>query len=85
MRDDVKNNVRVIFDGEVEAPGAVNSGLPAVSGFVVFLGAEGWMVEVLKQEGHLLQEGSLNLGRSIGKGPRGKRGYTGSSSTGSTS
>ena len=76
VRDDIFNEIRVIDDGEVRAPSLVDSGLPQISGLLVFLGMERWVLEVSGQESKLLFESPLDVSwgiiegfdRPIGKG-----------------
>jgi hypothetical protein len=50
MGDELEDMVGIIEDREVKTPIFVDAGLPAVPGFVIFLGAEGRLMEVLCQE-----------------------------------
>ena len=59
MGDDVEDNIGVAFDREIESPTPIHSGLPDVLAFVVLLGVQGRVVEVLNQKTSLLQEGFL--------------------------
>ena len=61
MRDDVEQDVRVVFNSRIEPPVASDASLPAVLTFVVFLGMERRMAEVLKQEDHLLVKRCLDV------------------------
>jgi hypothetical protein len=53
--------VRVPFNGEVEPPIASYSSLPNVSRFVVLLGTQTRMSEILNEELGLLVKGLLHL------------------------
>jgi hypothetical protein len=66
MRHDVEKNIRVAFDAEVEPPVTCHPRLPAF--FVVLLGAERRMTDVLKKKRHLLQECSFDCRRRFGVG-----------------
>ena len=44
MREDV------VLNKEIKPPILIDAWLPEISALVVFLGAERWMVEILKQE-----------------------------------
>jgi len=48
------------LDGEVETPGIVHTRLPYIARDTVFLGTEGGVMEILKQERRLFVERSLN-------------------------
>src|ERR1700690_259598 len=63
MRGDRHDDVRVVLCQEKEAPVAVDARLPEVAGFVVFLGAQRGMIEVLRQQPNLLLEGLLDCER----------------------
>src|SRR5271157_4198822 len=65
MRDDVQNDLGVTGDEEIEAPVAVNAGLPDGRGVLVFLGAERGVAEVLHQQFHLFVECFLDGGGSL--------------------
>lgn len=56
MGDDFEDVVGVANDLEVEPPALVDPRLPAIANFVVFLGMEERVVEVLKQEINLFKE-----------------------------
>jgi hypothetical protein len=47
VRNNVEDDVGVAGDDEIEPPIVVCTGLPEVLGFVVLLGVERWMVEIL--------------------------------------
>jgi hypothetical protein len=47
MGDDVSDEVGVTHYGEVEPPVLVDAGLPAISGFIVLLGVQRGMPEIL--------------------------------------
>lgn len=56
VRDDREQDVGVVLDLEVEAPVAIDAGLPDVARLVVLLGAERMVTEVAEQESKLLLE-----------------------------
>ena len=60
MRNDVGDEVDVVNDNEIESPGTVHAGLPQVSCFVVLLGVQRWMVEILKKKASLFIKGFTN-------------------------
>ena len=62
--DELENVVGVVNDGEIKTPGLVDPGLPAIIGFVVLLGPERGMMEVLCQELYLLKKRLPYRGRS---------------------
>src|ERR1019366_7200004 len=62
---EIFQSVGVVHDLEVESPVVIHAGLPDVAGFVVFLGSEGRMVEVLGEEAKLFAEGLTYGGRGI--------------------
>ena len=65
--DDVEDDVRVVFNGEIKTPCLVDTSLPTVVGVVVLLGSQIRVMEVLNQKSGLLEEGLLNLGRCPAK------------------
>ena len=50
VRGQLEDVVCVIFDGEVEAPLAVDARLPVISAFLEFLRSERWMAAVFFRE-----------------------------------
>jgi hypothetical protein len=50
MRDHRYDHVFVLADYEIESPTAVDSGLPDILRFVVFLGVQRGMVEVVEKK-----------------------------------
>jgi len=60
--------VRVAHDLEVEAPIVVEACLPQITGFVVLLGVERWMVKIVGEECELFAKGLSNGGRSVLQG-----------------
>lgn len=50
MWGDIDQLVRVALDPEIEAPPLIHPRLPEVTGFIVFLGAQGRMAEILEKE-----------------------------------
>ena len=46
MRNDVENNRGVALDSKVESPISVHPGLPFIICFAIFLGVQGWVVQV---------------------------------------
>lgn len=67
MRDEVGDAVGVTVNQKVKPPTLVDAGLPAVSRFVVFLGAKGWVMQIANQVIDLLDEGFLDRQRSGGQ------------------
>ena len=65
MFHDVAHKINIADDLEKEAPVVIDAGLPKVLRFVVFLGAEGRVVEAFKQESRLLVVGLLYLLRRL--------------------
>src|SRR3982751_5900912 len=63
MGHDVMQDVGVAFDGEVEAPIAANPGLPEIAGFVVFLGAQRGVSQIVEKEFYLLGKCPLDIVR----------------------
>ena len=45
--DEFEDTIRVVNDFEVEPPVLVDPGLPAVIGFIILLGPQGGMLEIL--------------------------------------
>ena len=60
VRDELEDVVRVANDLEVEPPALVDPRLPAIIGFVVLLGVEGRVVQVLNQEIDLFEKRLAN-------------------------
>jgi hypothetical protein len=48
MWKNIHDVVDIILNQEVKAPALVHTGLPEILAFIVLLGAEGWMVQVVK-------------------------------------
>jgi hypothetical protein len=65
MRDDVFDVVSVANNHEVEAPTLVDTGLPEALAFVVLLGVQRRVMEVVHQEAQLFVKGSAYRHRSI--------------------
>jgi hypothetical protein len=65
---EVLQPVGAVHDLEVEAPIVVHASLPDVAGFVVFLGSEGGMMEILGEKPELFAEGLTDGGRGILEG-----------------
>jgi hypothetical protein len=47
MADDVLEYVSVVSNDEIKTPVVVHPGLPSTLAFVVLLGAERWVMEIL--------------------------------------
>ena len=62
---DSGDDVCVTFNLEIETPGLVDPSLPKVLGFVVLLGHQGGVPEVLLQSLYLLEKSLAHFGRSI--------------------
>jgi hypothetical protein len=62
---DVLQDVGVVLDDEVETPILVDASLPPVFAFVVLLGAEGGVAEVLEQEQRLLVKRRLDICKAL--------------------
>ena len=65
MGEQSEEAVGVTLDGEIQAPPAVDSGLPDVTGLIVLLGPEGGMAEILEQESDATVHRSLDRGRRL--------------------
>jgi hypothetical protein len=65
MRNYAGYNVGVATDLEIEAPRAVDAGLPDVAGLVVLLGVQRRVVQVLEEKTELLFKGFLNRRRGL--------------------
>ena len=64
---EVLQPVGVVHDLEVEAPIVVHASLPDVAGFVVFLGSEGGMVEILGENRSCLRKALRTAGGASSK------------------
>ena len=60
MRDDILYPIRVPDDHEIKSPLPVDTGLPQVSAFVVFLGSQRRVMEIVGEEAYLFLESSPN-------------------------
>jgi hypothetical protein len=58
--NDFEDVVSIPNNGEVEAPAFVDASLPAAVRFVVFLGVERRVMEILRQKFDLFEEGLLD-------------------------
>ena len=65
MGNDIADDVGVVDDVEVKPPAAGHAGLPDAGDFVIFLGAQGRVAEILLQEFHLFEESPPHFGRSV--------------------
>jgi hypothetical protein len=54
MRHDVEQVVAVALDQKIEAPAAVYPALPDLPCFIVFLGSQRWVVQIVQQKRDLL-------------------------------
>ena len=64
VASDILQDVGITFDEEIKTPVTGDAGLPTVFAFVVLLGAQGRVAQILEQEQRLLVESLLDfLGR----------------------
>src|ERR1017187_7702680 len=66
--DEFEDTIRVVNDFEVEPPVLVDPGLPAVIGFIILLGPQRGMLEILNQEIYLFEKRFANNNRRIFQG-----------------
>ena len=59
------DRVGIAFNSEVEAPIAIDPGLPHVEGIVVFLGVKRWMLEIVFKKLNLFEKRLAHSARSI--------------------
>jgi hypothetical protein len=57
---DLFHAIGVAHDLKIKSPRIIHASLPQVAGFIVFLGVERRMMQILKQELRLLSERLLN-------------------------
>src|SRR5574341_457910 len=60
MGDQIDKMVHVTLDFEIETPAPIDPGLPDVPRFIVLLGPQGRMAEVLEEEGDTAVNGALD-------------------------
>src|SRR5713101_9719054 len=65
VRNDIEQVIHVAIYSEIEAPARINTSLPNVPSFIVLLGSERRMSEVLRQQRQLFVALLLNAERSI--------------------
>ena len=75
VRDQLEDVVHVIFDGEVEAPVAIDASLPVISAFLEFLRSERWMAAVFFEKFELFEERTSHGGGDAFTGLESKRAY----------
>ena len=67
--DDIEKHVGVALDAKIKAPVVVHPSLPHISGFVVLLGTEGRMAEILQKKDELLVKKRSYPDGSVGVAP----------------
>ena len=65
MRNNVPDDIGIIDDIKVESPIPVHPCLPAIKGFVVFLGSERRVTKIALEELHLFEECLLHREESL--------------------
>jgi hypothetical protein len=63
--NDVHDQVRVVLDQEIEAPVLVDACLPEVPPFVVFLGAQRRVMEILQEQRDCLSKARWICGGAL--------------------
>ena len=61
MRHDIDEVVGIAVDAKIETPPAIHARLPDIIGFIVFLGTQRRMAEVVDEQGDPPIKGLLNL------------------------